>query len=247
MDTEISQGSLAFFERLSRVVGLPTASDLASSSSGPWPMPPSVAEGRAKSVNTRAATTVSVASNDELHATKLATRKRSATSIAKPAASTVTDTTHATQATSPKVNEQHDLLTTQLVHHGRLGMNIVSAIFKSIMGADSADRYAEALVSDLMLEHAPETPIERMLVEHLAVLHAQLMSTRIRWTGSDAVDDIERLTRVQARLAAEMGRMIDTLAALKVGHRPVINQLNVGHNQMIASGDCDQVRSSQNA
>lgn len=120
----------------------------------------------------------------------------------------------------------------QALNQGQFTANVIATMFKGIMGPDMATSYAEELMSKLFREFAPTNAVERLLIEHVGALHAQLQVTRVRWAGATDLDDIERLTRIQNRLDNELGKLIASLADLRQGARLTI-QANFANNQAI--------------
>jgi hypothetical protein len=114
------------------------------------------------------------------------------------------------------------------VHNGRVGANIVGRLMKAVMGADMAQDYADKLIGDFFWEYAPTTQQERMLVEHVGVVHAQLLLVRAKWSGASRTADIESLTRVETRLSNELLKLLDALVGLRQGRRMVIAHANIG-------------------
>lgn len=119
------------------------------------------------------------------------------------------------------------------VREGRLGANVVTRVVKGIMPASMAQDYGDRLMADFFCEYRPNTPQERFLVEHLVIVHAQALVVRAKWGGAERLDDIEKLTRIQSRLGAEMLRLLDALAAQREGRRPVITNANIAASQIV--------------
>lgn len=119
------------------------------------------------------------------------------------------------------------------VRGGRLGASVVARVFKGVMGTPMAQDYGDSLMADFFAEYQPTSPQERFLVEHLVVVHAQTLLARAKWAGAERLDDIEKLTRIQSRLGAEMLRLLDALASQREGKRTVIGLANFANQQLI--------------
>ena len=104
---------------------------------------------------------------------------------------------------------------------------IISRVLESLGAGDDAPRAAEDLLRRLEVEFEAAGPVERMLVEHLAMLHVQLLQVRAMWVSAAGLEDTERLTRLQTRLSGEFGRIVALLIGLRAEARPVIAQANI--------------------
>lgn len=121
----------------------------------------------------------------------------------------------------------------QAVHNGQLAANVVSRVIKALMTGDMAREFGDRLLQVFFEEYVPETPQQRVLVEHAAVVHTQLLVTRAKWGGATSLPDIEALTRVQSRLSNELVRLLDALSAQREGQRTVIANANIATNQIV--------------
>lgn len=119
------------------------------------------------------------------------------------------------------------------VSRGRFGKDVIMNLFKGLMGEAMAGDFSESFINALFKDYELASPGERLLVENLGVLHAQLMMTRARWAGASDLEDIEALTRIQSRLTTEMTKVMAAIAEQRQSLRPIIQQANIAASQNI--------------
>jgi hypothetical protein len=104
---------------------------------------------------------------------------------------------------------------------------IIARVMETLVGADCAGEAATVLLRQIEDEFRPDGPLERLAAQHLAIVHVQLLQVRAMWAGAKELEDIERLTRLQNRVAGEFARLVGMLLALRTQARPVIAHANI--------------------
>lgn len=111
----------------------------------------------------------------------------------------------------------------------------VVALAHQFSNDDEAVGFFGQVAADLAHELAPRSTAERMIVEQLLAIHAQLMNAHLLMGNARTWEETERLGMMASRLSADFRK---TLLALKEWRAParqtiVAQQANVAHQQVV--------------
>lgn len=144
------------------------------------------------------------------------------------------------EATLAKQAEEDKMRKTiaQVLPQGIVGASVAGVVLKTAAGAENAPLIAEELMAATMRDVAPTSMVERMLVEQMVMIHAQVTDLNLMAKRAETYDHKEQMLGVAAKMQGEFRK---TVAALKEWRAPtrqfiVAQQANVAHQQVVNQG-----------
>ncbi len=120
---------------------------------------------------------------------------------------------------------------------------VVSAILSPLTNVTGPDGEVQNLstsvafemIEALMADLGPCSAIERMLIEQLAITHAQIIRTHRMVTQTDYYDHKEQMLGAASRLQADYRKTVMTLKELRAPSKNVIfaQQANIAQQQVV--------------